>query len=151
MDGITIYQNILFPRLPRYLPRIVEYLSRKMQILIPMILFQFDWVCKDSWKPAFTQSIFYVGAIVGTLGFGWVSDHYGRYTSFIASNSIVLVSGIATPFAFSFESFLIARFVMGLSFMTFFLSMFMLCEFSTEHIHTYRESSHNAHNRLWKK
>ena len=116
-----------------------------------MILFQFDWVCTDSWKPAFTQSIFYVGAIVGTLGFGWVSDHYGRYTSFIASNCIVLVSGIATPFAFSFESFLIARFVMGLSFMTFFLSMFMLCEFSTEHIHTYRESSHNAHNRLLKK
>ena len=112
-----------------------------------MILFQFDWVCTDSWKPAFTQSIFYVGAIVGTLGFGWVSDHYGRYTSFIASNCIVLVSGIATPFAFSFESFLIARFVMGLSFMTFFLSMFMLCEFSTEQMHMWIFWSSNQ-NRL---
>ena len=87
---------------------------------------QFDWVCNDAWKPAFTQSIFYVGAICGTLIFGWVSDHFGRYTSFIASNSIVLISGIATPFAFDFASFLIVRFVMGLSFMTFFLSLLML-------------------------
>lgn len=87
---------------------------------------EFDWVCNDAWKPAFTQSIFYVGAICGTLIFGWVSDHFGRYTSFISSNSIVLISGIATPFAFDFASFLIVRFVMGLSFMTFFLSLLML-------------------------
>ena len=26
---------------------------------------QFDWVCDEEWKPAFTQSIFYGGAIIG--------------------------------------------------------------------------------------
>ena len=30
---------------------------------------QFDWVCQDEWKPAFTQSMFYAGAIIGNLVF----------------------------------------------------------------------------------
>ena len=28
---------------------------------------QFDWVCQEEWKPAFTQSMFYAGAIIGNL------------------------------------------------------------------------------------
>ena len=28
---------------------------------------QFDWVCQDEWKPAFTQSMFFAGAIIGNL------------------------------------------------------------------------------------
>ena len=102
------------------------------RIKYPFVLlpFQFDWVCDDAWKPAFTQSVFYIGAVCGTLVFGWVSDHYGRYASFIASNSIILVAGIATPFAFDFISFLLCRFVMGLSFMTFFLALFMLSTYT---------------------
>ncbi len=87
---------------------------------------QFDWVCEDKWKPAFTQSIFYAGAILGTLGFGWVSDHYGRYGSFISSNLVVMITGIATPFAFDFYSFVVLRFLAGLGFITFFISLYML-------------------------
>ena len=30
---------------------------------------QFDWVCQDEWKPAFTQSMFFAGAIIGNLAF----------------------------------------------------------------------------------
>merc|ERR1719288_316009 len=56
---------------------------------------EFDWVCDDAWKPAFTQSMFYAGAIIGTLIFGWISDHYGRYGSFISSNAVLMVTGIA--------------------------------------------------------
>ena len=83
-------------------------------------------MCHDAWKAAFTQSLFYVGAIFGTLFFGWASDHYGRYWSFVASNMINLVTGIATPFAFDFISFVIIRFLMGLGFITFFMSLYML-------------------------
>jgi len=86
----------------------------------------FDWVCDDSWKPAFTQSMFYAGAIFGTLFFGWVSDHFGRYPTFILSNMIIMVTGIATPFAWDFNSFTAIRFCMGTGFITFFMSLYML-------------------------
>jgi len=87
---------------------------------------EFDWVCDDAWKPAFTQSMFYAGAIIGTLIFGWISDHYGRYGSFISSNAVLMVTGIATPFANNFITFTIIRFLMGTSFITFFMSLYML-------------------------
>lgn len=87
---------------------------------------QFNWVCEDSWKPAFTQSMFYAGAIIGTLVFGWISDQYGRYGSFISSNVVVMVTGIATPFAYDFNSFVAIRFLAGLAFITFFMSIYML-------------------------
>lgn len=43
------------------------------------ILFQMNWVCDDQWKGSFSQSLFNVGATIGTLLFGWISDHYGRF------------------------------------------------------------------------
>lgn len=38
-----------------------------------------NWVCEEAWKGSFSQSLFFVGATIGTLAFGWISDHYGRY------------------------------------------------------------------------
>ena len=38
-----------------------------------------NWVCDDQWKGSFSQSLFNVGATIGTLLFGWISDHYGRF------------------------------------------------------------------------
>ena len=70
--------------------------------------------------------MFYAGAIVGTLIFGWISDHYGRYWSFILSNYVIMITGILTPFANGFVSFIIIRFAMGLGFLTFFMAMYML-------------------------
>ena len=87
---------------------------------------QFDWVCQDEWKPAFTQSMFYAGAIIGTLIFGYVSDHFGRFWSFMISNMVIMVTGLATPFAFDFVSFIVLRFLMGLGFNTFFMALYML-------------------------
>ena len=68
-----------------------------------------DWVCEDSWKGPFTQSMFYAGGIVGTLGFGIIADHYGRFPSFFWSSALIFVSGIITPFCTTFVTFSIAR------------------------------------------
>jgi MFS family permease len=38
-----------------------------------------DWVCDNEWKGSFSQSLFFARATVGTLIFGWISDHYGRF------------------------------------------------------------------------
>ena len=47
-----------------------------------------DWVCDDAWIGPFTQAMFYVGAAIGAIVFGYVSDIYGRYPTFVASNVV---------------------------------------------------------------
>ena len=47
-----------------------------------------DWVCDDAWIGPFTQAMFYVGAASGAIIFGYVSDIYGRYPTFVASNMV---------------------------------------------------------------
>ncbi len=84
-----------------------------------------DWVCDDSWRPAFTQSMFYVGGIIGTLVFGYTADREGRVKTILASNLLLMVSGLATPFCTNFTTFTFIRFCMGLTHFTFF-SVFLL-------------------------
>ena len=47
-----------------------------------------DWVCDDAWIGPFTQAMFFVGAAIGAIVFGYVSDIYGRYPTFVASNVV---------------------------------------------------------------
>jgi len=84
------------------------------------IVSDLDWVCEDSWIPAFSQSIFFVGAVPGMLFFGWLSDHYGRIPAILSSNLVALVSGIAIPFVIEYVAFCVLRFVMGFSYSSFF-------------------------------
>ena len=82
------------------------------------ITVEFDWVCDDTWIPALSQTVFFFGAIPGTLFFGWFSDTYGRLPTIMISNMITLLAGIATPFVTGYASFLALRFTMGLAFDT---------------------------------
>ncbi len=87
-----------------------------------------DWVCDDGWRGPFTQSAFFFGSLVGCLGFGYLSDYVGRYPTFFATNVIVMVSGLGLPYCHDFYSFTLLRFMMGLSYNTFFTSMYLLGE-----------------------
>ncbi len=49
-----------------------------------------------------------------------------RYKTFLTSNIILFVTGIATPFCTDFVSFAIIRFLMGLTYNTFFASFYLL-------------------------
>jgi len=79
-----------------------------------------DWVCEDAWIPAMSQSIFFLGAVPGMLFFGWFCDHYGRLPTIIITNLLSMITGLLTPFATGHTTFFIIRFLMGLSFNTFF-------------------------------
>lgn len=63
-----------------------------------------------------TQSIFAIGQMVGTLIFGFTADHFGRLPTVFATNILLLVTGLATPFCPNFVSFSVIRFGMGLTF-----------------------------------
>ena len=58
--------------------------------------------------------------------FGWLADNYGRVPTIMASNILTLVTGLVTPFAPEYVSFLVLRFTMGLAFNTFFTSPYIL-------------------------
>ena len=90
---------------------------------------QFDWVCDNEWKPQLSQTIFFAGAVIGTLFFGWMIDQYGRVWTMMIATLNVLVTGIATPFSNGFLTFAVFRFLMGMSYPTFFLCGYMLGEY----------------------
>ena len=85
-----------------------------------------NWVCEDSWRAAFTQSIFYAGGIIGTIIFGYCADTFGRKWTFYATNLLLSATGLLTPFCSSFSSFVIIRFLMGLCNLTFFNVFYLL-------------------------
>jgi MFS family permease len=87
-----------------------------------------DWVCNDAWRGPFTQTVFFLGSFIGCLSFGFTSDHLGRYKTFFITNVIVMVSGLTLPYCNTFTTFTVTRFVMGLTFNTFFTSMYILGE-----------------------
>lgn len=56
-------------------------------------LHQLDWVCDNAFLPTLSQSIFFCGAIVGGLLFGWIADRYGRIPALAGCNLIGFVAG----------------------------------------------------------
>ncbi|XP_002026430.2 organic cation transporter protein [Drosophila persimilis] len=85
-----------------------------------------NWVCDDAALPTYAQSIFFLGAIVGGLLFGWVADRYGRIPALIGTNLIGLFAGVGTAFANSFWEFAAMRFFVGFAFDNCFTMMYIL-------------------------
>ena len=61
-----------------------------------------------------TASAYLAGAVVGALGFGWLTDRLGRKKLFTLTVLVYLVATIASGFAWDFASFAFFRFVTGL-------------------------------------
>ena len=85
-----------------------------------------DWVCNDAWRGPFTQTIFSIGALFGCLIFGFLSDKFGRYPTFLVTNVINLVFGIIISYCHNYTSFITVRFFSGLSYPIFFNSLQIL-------------------------
>lgn len=65
---------------------------------------ELDWVCENAFLPTLSQSIFFCGAIVGGLLFGWIADRYGRIPALAGCNLIGFVAGEFQVYCF-IESF----------------------------------------------
>jgi len=90
------------------------------------VVSDFGWVCDQAWIPSLSQAIFFIGAIPGTMGFGYVSDNYGRIPATMAANLLAMVSGLLTPFASGYVSYLVLRLLMGFSYNMFFSVPYIL-------------------------
>ncbi|KAK0086580.1 hypothetical protein PV326_005490 [Microctonus aethiopoides] len=77
---------------------------------------ELDWVCDKEQLISSSQSLFFVGSILGGFIFGWIADHRGRVPALTLCCIIAIVGTIATAFATSFWSFALCRFITGFAF-----------------------------------
>ena len=94
-----------------------------------ILFFQLDWVCEEDWKPVFSQSLFFLGALVGGPLFGWLADSIGRLPIIVVTNLMGGVAGIVSGYCNTFVSFTAARFIVGLTFDSHFMIAYMLSKY----------------------
>ncbi|XP_063632714.1 solute carrier family 22 member 13-like [Cydia splendana] len=87
---------------------------------------QLNWVCDEDNNGATAQSIFFCGAIVGGLLFGWIADKYGRVPALVGTNMVGFIAGVGTAFTNSFWSFCLCRFLVGLAYDNCFMVMYIV-------------------------
>ncbi|XP_013176005.1 PREDICTED: organic cation transporter protein isoform X1 [Papilio xuthus] len=98
----------------------------KSDVPYDTIASELDWVCEKDNLPATAQAIFFCGAIVGGLVFGWIADKYGRIPALVGTNLIGFTAGVGTAFCSTFWSFALCRFLVGLAFDNCFTMMYIL-------------------------
>jgi MFS family permease len=59
------------------------------------------------------SSFYLAGAVIGALGFGWMTDRLGRRLLFFITLGLYLISTAATAFAWNLESFCLFRMLTG--------------------------------------
>ncbi|KAK8727065.1 hypothetical protein OTU49_009920, partial [Cherax quadricarinatus] len=92
----------------------------------PTITSQLDWVCDNDWRPALSQSLFFVGSLVASPVLGWAADKWGRLPVIVLTNMIGCVAGIASAFCTSFASFTAFRFIVGMTYDTHYMATYIL-------------------------
>ena len=58
-------------------------------------------------------SAYLAGAVLGALGFGWLTDRIGRKKLFFITLAVYLIATAATAFSWNFWSFMLFRFLTG--------------------------------------
>ena len=130
-SAITDVRDIITRKFYLNLPVVASeqknnYYYKSHHQLICCYTFQMDWVCDDAWIGPFTQLMHYVGAAIGAIIFGYLSDVYGRYPIFVATNLLVLATGFTLPFCTDMYSFSLNRFLMGSTHAIYFSALYLL-------------------------
>ncbi|XP_030850269.1 solute carrier family 22 member 6-B-like [Strongylocentrotus purpuratus] len=69
----------------------------------------FDLVCGRKYLINLSQSIFFIGVLIGSVLFGAIADRYGRKITLIISNVLVVVFGVGAAFSPNYITFVVAR------------------------------------------
>ncbi|KAH8318758.1 hypothetical protein KR074_005386 [Drosophila pseudoananassae] len=87
---------------------------------------ELKWVCDKAHHPAVGQSFFFIGSVVGTMTFGYLSDRIGRLPSLLMATICGAAGDFATSFVNTLPWFAASRFVSGLSTDTMYYLMYIL-------------------------
>ncbi|XP_037304887.1 solute carrier family 22 member 2-like [Pungitius pungitius] len=74
---------------------------------------EFNLVCSDGWFVDMNQSALNLGFFIGSFAFGFFADRFGRKMSFLMSNALNAIAGIAVAFAPNYISILVLRSILG--------------------------------------
>ena len=77
-------------------------------------LLQWDILCDDAKKYVpLTKTIFYAGKLFGAYFFGWVSDRFGRRTTFLITMLVQFIASLIESFSTNFIMYVILRVPLG--------------------------------------
>lgn len=91
---------------------------------------ELQWVCDKSHQAAVGQSFFFIGSVVGTITFGYLSDRIGRLPCLLMATLAGASGDFITSFVYTLPWFAFSRFVSGLSTDTMYYLMYILGEYS---------------------
>ncbi|CAG9782691.1 unnamed protein product [Diatraea saccharalis] len=84
------------------------------------------WVCEYAGFGPLAQAVFFAGSFVGGLFFGWLADTFGRVPALVGTNLIGCVGGVASIFTTGLWDFAFCRFLVGMSYDSCFMMMYIL-------------------------
>uniref|UniRef100_A0A2A4IZU9 Major facilitator superfamily (MFS) profile domain-containing protein n=1 Tax=Heliothis virescens TaxID=7102 RepID=A0A2A4IZU9_HELVI len=71
-------------------------------------------ICEKEWMVSFSQSMLYLGTLFGALLFGYLSDRYGRLSTFSMSSLVIATAGCLVPVMPTVTSFMLMRCIEGI-------------------------------------
>lgn len=87
---------------------------------------EFQWVCDKERYATYAQMFFFLGSIIGCLGYGHYADNCGRLAALVSSCGLALFGSFLTSLCKSFSGFMIGRFIVGASYDTCFTMIYIL-------------------------
>uniref|UniRef100_A0A2H1W143 SFRICE_037312 n=1 Tax=Spodoptera frugiperda TaxID=7108 RepID=A0A2H1W143_SPOFR len=90
-----------------------EYPNWDFSVFTKTIQTKYGIYCGNQWMLSFTQSMLYVGSLLGALIFGFLGDRYGRLFMFMVTCLIISVSGVLTAYMPTAPTFILMRCIEG--------------------------------------
>ncbi|XP_063534539.1 organic cation transporter-like protein [Cydia strobilella] len=79
------------------------------------IIMEWDLICERKWLTSFTQTLFQLGTLLGSVLFGMASDRFGRKYPLLVAVVIQVTMGITAAFVPGYWEFTFLRFLVGMS------------------------------------
>ncbi|XP_039277763.1 organic cation transporter 1 isoform X2 [Nilaparvata lugens] len=84
---------------------------------------ELNLVCDDSWKPSLATTLFYLGSLIGSIVFGFISDRYGRRPALLLVLIPDILISVMTCYSPNYMVYTILRTLSGL----FFPALYQIC------------------------
>ncbi|XP_074656215.1 organic cation transporter protein-like [Tubulanus polymorphus] len=74
---------------------------------------EFGTICKYDWMEPLIQTIYMAGFMTGCIGFGAVSDRFGRHKTMVLALLLESITAVSAAFAPNYTTYVILRFIVG--------------------------------------
>ncbi|XP_055695061.1 organic cation transporter protein [Lutzomyia longipalpis] len=97
-----------------------------MELIGKTVISEWQLVCNRASMVSVVEMCFLAGAAVGSVCSGWISDQFGRRTTLMSFATVQCCIGILLAFASSLPTFMVLRFISGVTSMAVLVVSFVL-------------------------